>query len=541
MPARDSWVARLAPLLAFAILTAIAARPVLTQLDAVIIGSDQDVFINPWADMWTLRALTEPGTSLWFTRLLFYPEGADLHYHSFSHLTSAMSLALRPLLGALPAYNVTILLHLVLAGVAMFHFARYLTGSALAGFLAGLVFAFNWHNLWQISNPVTVSNWPLPWMGLFLLKALDRKDARYALVAALFVLLAALGSTLMLILAALWLGFVLFYALATGRLGRSALPVLGVFAAASMILALVPLLPLIGETLLRGSTSFIVGGGLPLPTDALAPLQPLWSGELGRSVHFGVAPLLLLAVALTRLRRSWPWFLLLFISYLFAIGPHPVVGDVPVDVTLPWSHAIRPLLRYPYRLNVLTALGLAVAVAYGWTALVARSGWKRGPQWMVALLLAGLIFAEYTHPPFPRRTLTVSAFYTEFLDGVPDDVALAILPTGRQEDKPYMYYQTLHGHPITGGVISRPADGTFDFIAGNALLRAGSVNWEPVPLPGDVAPALAELAAAGVGYLVLDKPLFAQTELELELWRERIAVAPVYEDDLVVVFATRPD
>jgi hypothetical protein len=538
--AAGRWATRLAPLLFFVILTAVAARPVVSQLDTVIIGSDIDAFINPWADMWTLRALRDSERSLWRTDYLFYPHGADLYFHSFSHLTSAVSLALRPLLGELPAYNLTILFHVVLSGLAMFHFGRYLTGSAVAGLLAGMVFAFNSHNIWQTAHPVLVSIWPLPWAGMFLLQAIEHQDFRRAFVAAVFVFLAALSSVLMLMLAFLWLGFVLFYALASGRLTRAVLPVVAVFGAASTVLAVIPLLPLLHEALIVGNPSFVIEVSISVPTDILAPLQSYWFGLILPSLHFGVVPLVLIFVALWRFRRAWPWVLFLVVTYLFAIGPQPIVRGTPLDIDLPWSNLVQPLLRHTHRLNVLTSGALAVLVAWGWTAVAERIDrcWWR---WPVALVLGGLIFAEYTAPAFPYRSPQVSAFYTEFLDSVPDDVAIAVLPTGRQEDKFYMYYQTLHGHKMTGGVVSRPEPGTFTFIRDNPVLRAGAVNWEPRELPTNISPALQELAAAGVGYLVLDKPLFEENELDLAQWRRAMPVDPVYEDGLVVVFPTQAD
>lgn len=535
------WFQALAPLLFFVLLTVLFAWPVVSQLDNVIIGDDQDVFINPWADWWTLQALTDPQVSLWHTDHLFYPRGINLHFHSFSHLTSIVSLALRPLLGTLAAYNATILLHLVLAGLAMFHFARYLTGSALAGLLAGIVFAFNSHNILQTSHPVLVSVWPLPWSALFLLQAIDHRDSRRALIAAGFVLIAALCSTLMLILNGLWLLFILGFALLTGRLKREALPTVVLFTLASAAFAALPLLPLLREALLDANPTFVVDAGLSTPTDVLAPVHPYWRGLFARSLHFGVVPFLLIAASLVRLRQTWPWLLFLILVYLFAIGPHPTVARQETALTLPWSYAVGPLLRHTHRLNVLMSAALAGLVAYGWTVLAAqlqRASWAR---WILVVLLAGLIFAEYSYPRLPHRPLIVSPFYTEYLDTVPDDVALAILPTGRQQDKLYMYFQTLHGHRMTNGVVSRHDPEAFSFIRNNALLRAGAVNRPADPLPEDAAPALRELAQAGVGYLVLDKSYFEQQELDIRSWRQRISVDPVFEDDLVVVFATPLD
>lgn len=528
----------LAPLLLFALLTTIVAWPVVSQLDSLIIGDDQDAYLNPWADWWTLRALTEPQTSFWYTDYLFYPRGTDLHFHSFSHLTTIVSLSLRPLFGSIGAYNVTILLHLVLAGLAMFHFARYLTDSALAGLLAGIVFAFNSHNILQTSHPVLVSVWPLPWSALFLLQAIDRRDNRRALIAAGFVFLAALCSTLMLILTGLWLLFILFFALLTGRLTRDSQRQIILFGLASAVLAALPVLPLLEEALLGANRDFVVTGVENLPADVLAPVQPYWFGLLPRSLHFGIVPLLLLGASFFRLRQTWPWLLFLLAVYLFAIGPTPVVAEEELSVNLVWSNAIRPLLRHTHRLNVLMSAGLAGLVAYGWVVVAARL--QRVPllYWLIALLLAGSIYIEYSHSRFPRRSAAVSPFYTEYLEAVPDDVALAILPTGRQQDKLYMYFQTLHGHKMTNGVVSRHDDEVFNFIRNNALLHAGAVNLSPTPFPEDGGSALSELAEAGVGFLVLDKASFEQQELDWQRWRALLPGEPVYEDDLVVVFST---
>lgn len=520
------------------LLTVVFAWPVLTQLDSVIIGDDQDVFINPWADWWTLKALTDAQISLWHTDYLFYPRGISLHFHSFSHLTTFVSLSLRPLLGSLAAYNVTILLHLVLAGLAMYHFGRYTSGSAVAGLLAGIVFAFNSHNILQTAHPVLVSVWPLPWSALFLLQAIDRRDKRYALLAAGFVLLAALCSTLMLILTGLWLLFILCFAIATGHLKREALSTVVLFGIGSAVLAALPLLPLLQEALFGANTNFVIVSGENLPSDMLAAVQPYWLGLLPRSLHFGVVPLLLLGASFFRWRETWPWLLYLLVVYLFAIGPNPVVADNEIGVSFSWSEAIRPLLRHTHRLNVLMSTALASLVAYGWVAVAARL--RRAPRlyWLIALLLAALVYVEYTQPRFPRHTAAASPFYTEYLEAAPDDVALAILPTGRQQDKRYMYFQTLHGHKMTNGVVSRHDNEAFHFMRNNPLLRAGSVNSSPLDLPDDPEPALQELATAGIGYLVLDKEYFEQQELYLPRWRALMSNAPVYEDDLVLVYAT---
>ncbi|MFZ0546244.1 MAG: hypothetical protein WAM60_12435, partial [Candidatus Promineifilaceae bacterium] len=125
----------------------------MANLNSVIIGDDNDVYINPWDDWWTAKAISDPDISLWKTDYLFYPKGANLVYHSFSHLNTLVSLGLRPFLGTFPAYNITMLINLVLNGFSMFQLARYLTKSTIAALLAGIVFAFNSQVIYQICHP----------------------------------------------------------------------------------------------------------------------------------------------------------------------------------------------------------------------------------------------------------------------------------------------------------------------------------------------------------------------------------------------------
>jgi hypothetical protein len=60
------------------------------------------------------------------------------------------------------------------------------------------------------------------------------------------------------------------------------------------------------------------------------------------------------------------------------------------------------------------------------------------------------------------------------------------------------------------------------------------VDMEPVPVPGDPVAALQQLAEANVGYFIIDKTL---TE-DLDVWRVNLPLAPVFEDDFLLVYST---
>jgi hypothetical protein len=532
-------------LLLFLLLTIIASWNVITDLNGVIIGADNDVYINPWADWWTYRALTEADISLWQTDVMYYPLGADLTFHSFSHLNTAVSLGLRPFLGVLPAYNITILLNYVLAGLSMYHLGRYMTGSTVAGILAGIVFAFNSHNLYQSAHPVLVSIWCFPWVTLYFIRAMRENSLKLAFIAAIFVFLGALTSTILIILMVFWVGLLLLFMLFSNQFPRPNWRVILVFSVASGLFILPTVFPLLKDAIAGNNSTFIIDPENSIRTDMATFFVPHWYVWLIRGLYLGIMPFFLMMLAYGRQRKQARlWFLLTIVAYLFAIGPSPDMFGYQYSFILPWTLPIAPILRNMYRMSILMSLGVAMVAAYGWLGLRQSLTSNSKRIAITAVLVGSAIFFEYTAVPFRSTPATVSKFYSEYLADVPQEVAIANLPTGRQQDKRYMYYQTIHEQPMTGGVVSRAGEDVFRFIKENALLRAGAVNMRPVPFPINAEQALAQLAEANVGFLVIDKALLNEafreknSLLDLEDWREAMPIDPIYEDDLLLVFAT---
>ncbi|MCP4417525.1 MAG: hypothetical protein GY805_12950, partial [Chloroflexi bacterium] len=284
-------------LLLFLLLTIIASWNVVTDLNGVIIGDDNDVYINPWADWWTYRALTEDDISLWQSDDMYYPIGADLTFHSFSHLNTAVSLALRPFTSTLPAYNITILLNYVLAGLSMFHLGRYMTGSTVAGILAGIVFAFNSHNLYQSAHPVLISIWCFPWMTLYFIRAVRENSHKLALIAAFFVFLGAITSTILIILMVFWVGLLLLFMLFSNQFPRPNWHIVLIFGIASGLFILPTVFPLLKDAIAGSNSTFIIDPEQSVRTDMATFFIPHWYAWLKRSLYLGIVPFYLAMVA----------------------------------------------------------------------------------------------------------------------------------------------------------------------------------------------------------------------------------------------------
>ena len=354
--------------------------------------------------------------------------------------------------------------------------------------------------------------------------------------AAFFVVLAAAASTLLLLLMGIWLLILGAYQLLARKWTLRSWRVLSGFSLMSLALSLPFLFPLLREAI-QGNDSFVIAN----PTDSIAmeiiaPLVPHWFLWFKRGLYIGLLPGILLIHAVRENRAARPWFALFLGAFLFAIGPRPSFFGFELGVTLPWSWVIAPILRNTYRVNVFFAFALAMLVALGWIAYRRRLHSSSRRRTLVAVSVTLLLLIDYLLAPIPFTVINVSPFYTEYLERIPDDVALATVPFGRQEGKQHLFYQTFHGHKITGGFIARPAAETLSFILDNPLLKAGAVDLEPTPIPSRPLPHLKELANANIGYLVIDKT----EKNDVGAWRRAIPLRPTYEDEFVLVYETEP-
>jgi hypothetical protein len=100
-----------------------------------------------------------------------------------------------------------------------------------------------------------------------------------------------------------------------------------------------------------------------------------------------------------------------------------------------------------------------------------------------------------------------------------------------------MFFQTIHGHKIVDGAISRPPDDKYAFVDASPLLGPLRAGVAPDPHL-DVKKELATLDAQGIRYIVLHKPLIRPDQLET--WRKRLAcLGPsFYEDEWLIAYRT---
>jgi hypothetical protein len=537
----------------YACLTIVMTWPLVLRLNSHFAGQDIDVWINTWVTWWTGKAISE-GQNLYYTRLMFYPHGVSLAFHSFSHVNTALALLLRSWLGDLGAHNVTILLAHALSGYAMFCLVRYLARSLVGAFFAGLVFAFFPYRMAESVHPVLISTQWMPLFFLFLLRLVKEGHKRDIVPAALFFVLTALSSWHLMVFTVLPSTIYLCYLVAVEHWRPSRAMVLNLVALAVLIcIVLAPALyPLVWEQLSTSRSymgvSLETGRGNDLAAFIIpakehpvlgALVEPVYERiRILRSTYLGVTVIGLSVVAsLVDWKRARFWIMLTLLSILFSVDPDVRIGGHALGIRVPWSAPIVWLLRRPFRFGLLIGFALAVTSGLGLSAALRGVSRNRpGIRWLVAGGAMILLVFEYLYFPFPTTPASVPEFYYN-LSALPGEGAVLELPMGRQRSKLYMYYQTVHNRPVVEGHISRTPEEAYAFIEATPVLRSFRACRDWILPPGDLSPLLDALGESGVEYAVLHKQL--ATPGSLDLWMNVRTIDPDYEDEQIAVYDTR--
>lgn len=558
---------------AYALVVGLMTYPAVLHLSDRLIGNNVDNWIYYWNNWWLRQALAG-GSDWFFTPYLFFPAGASLVAHANSVWNSLVALAMTPALGAVAAYNLSVLFGLWLGALGMHGLMRELTGSAAASFLSGFVFAFAPYHLTQTLAHLHLGSiqwWPF--FALFLERAIRQRRLRDAAWAGVFAGLTLWAGFQLALLLGIWaLVRIAWHALLESRAGGAQrlawlLKACAVCAAVALAVSLPLALPLIGDwqEVTRAAGSF--DASATGQTDLLAYfLPPTYNPIAGPAVvetyerfvanraympYLGYAALGLSLLAVLKHRREASFWALSG-SVWIALAAGSVLrigGELFPGVPMPYRMVggVFPLsaVRVSDRFNLLLVFSLAVLTGLGAAWL-----WSRR-RWLLALP-ALLIVVEYIYLPFPMWELPrTSSFYAR-LAQEPATQAVVDYPMDYTLTKLRLYDQTLHGKPMAQGHVSRYTLDDYAFLVEQPLLRSLYRAAEKPPelsaalsekvadaaasLPA-LGPALRSLAARGVRYLLVHKD--ALDENEADALDRALPLTPIYEDDLLAVYDFR--
>lgn len=572
MTSAQGAVRRLLPAFAAALLGLAVFGPGLREGATAFLGREH---VDAWGTQWFYwyvgrqLGLKEP---LGHTDLLFHPWGKEVYLHTGANVLDAvLAWPLRRALGPVVGYDVFVLLIVVTNGLAMRSLLREQVREPSAVALGALLFALNPFVLLELRDgrptqallAFVVLFWR-DWLAMD-----DDRRPRRAVLAGLQLALAGLTYWYYALFCGIAAAVVALWRTARGPTRREVF-VRHALAGGVALLAVAPFaLPM-----MRAAD---VPGLLDVSTWTLASWTPTtregtdigvyvfdprrWvSGFYARAAAGGLRfiaedrTVLLTQVALgaaglwaaPRGRRG-ALVALLAVGFAVAIGPSVDLGvDVPNVVYLGLVHGFRVFRRlwWPSRALLLAQLGLGVLAAWAF-ARAARRPAAGVAVGLVAVAAWGLELRRGGLLPLPTWSADIPAAYRCLGDAA--EGAVIELPYAHTQA--HLYYQTVHGRPIFGGMVEdNPVFAPAEQIAARTTNTFLAVLFDQAD-EAEAAPAYAEAdrqAVHDLGYrwVVLDKRAFAGPRRggPERLRRARrtfgdLLGAPVYEDDTTALFA----
>jgi hypothetical protein len=550
------------PLLIYTLLTLGMTYPAIINLSNQVLGNSRDTWIFWWNNWWVKRALTAGG-NVYYTKHLFFPQGVELTYHSFSWLNTALWLILEPLTGDIAAYNITVLWVFPLAGWGMECLVREMTGSRNAAFIAGLIYAFIPYRFSQYNHPHLMGTQWIPFYTLFFLRAIREGHWQDTSLATLFLVLTALVGWNLFIYSAIWTAWLAVFVWLQGqaRVRQSLSVSLIIFLISGVILS--PLLvPMLAGRFGRVDTLGNVPKGIEQQqTDLImyllpSNIHPLWGegidtlydhlvkpNEPRRPVYLGYTVMALVGYGLLRkgVRKRRLWWVSIAFWWIMALGAFlKFKGKTYYSIPLPYYPLSRlyvfKLLKMPDRYNLMLSLPLAVIVGYATKDLFGRLG--KSLRATALVIISSLILFEYLGVPLEMQTPKIRSFYRQIAQEQ-GEFGIVELPIDfHRTAKKYMLYQTVHGHPIVEGHVSRRPAAATTFMESHPLLRSLYQTHEMDLNLTDVSRQLRHLRDVGFRYVIIHKQFIDRAHVTR--WRNYLTMKPRHEDDDLVVFPPPP-
>jgi hypothetical protein len=507
----------------FILLTAAMTWPQVLHLSTRA-AQHHDVYFNLWRLRWVAHALANAPATL-FDGNIFYPERRALTLSDAMLVEGVVGapllwLGLPPVL----VHNLLLLGAIVASAVGIFVLARHLTGSAGAGIVAGVVFAFVPYRFEHYMHMELQWIMWVPWAFWSLQRTFETASPKYGLLTGIFVSLQMLSCIYYGAFLVILLGVVTL-CLAVAALGRRLLPVAAALAAGALLAATVcgayalPYLATKDRTGGRSEHEVQMFSARPSSYLVATPDNLMWGhafagrGRPERRLFPGLLAVILAVTGL--LLRAPPPIALAclagaILAFELSLGLSGYSFRLLYD-HVPLFHGFRAIAR----MGIFTVFFVAVLAAFGYSALSEALG-RRGNS-VLAFLVVAILLMEYRVSPLVLVPYTNHAppLYA-WLAGQPRGVVAELPMAPRQmlsSDAEYAYMSTFHWQPIVNGYSG--------FHPASYLGRAEALRH----FPNDSA--IARLRADGVGYLVLHLERFAadQRVLMLEIITRRHRMA----------------
>jgi hypothetical protein len=423
----------------------------------------QDVFFNMWRLEWVAHALAT-GPHRLFDANIFFPEPRTLTYSDAMLVEGAIAAPL--IYAGLPpvlVHNLLLLGAIVASGLGMFTLVRYLTGSAAAALVAGVVFCFAPYRFEHFMHMELQWAMWMPWAFWALHRTLDTGDVRFGIAIGGFVALQMLSSIYYGIFLATLLPFAAALLFVADR--RASAAHAGRALAAGAVVATV----VCGAYAVPYARTHAQVGDRPVdelsrysarPSNYLiaTPDNRFYGGRVARrsAPERRLFPgLLAVTLALAGLftrrapARQLVYLLALVVAFELSLG----LGGYSFSFLYTYVPAFRSL-RSLARVAIFVLMFLAVLAGYGYAAIA--DGRPRIARLAIfTLVLAGLIVEYAVRPlelvPYPNTAPALYSFLATQPRGVVAEFPVPQANALPGPDPAYAYASTFHWFPLVNG------------------------------------------------------------------------------------------
>lgn len=557
MPASNKLRLHLLVIAACSVIAILMTYPLITRFTTHTVGGEGDDMIFLWNLWWAKHSLLDLKTNPFRTDYIFYPYDVGLLWHAFTFLNGLLSIPLQYVFNLPTVSNLLMLFSFVLSGFGAFLLIDYFLKDWKSSFVGALIFAFA--PVRSLTTSLSLVQW-MPFYALYLFKTFDHKKGyvKHALAAGIMLGFNFLSEynyfMFMLLLTAIFC----IYHMVRNR---------GSFSSVLMRVSLIAIfsLPFVAAPiLLSGENLFLSGGYYYAPPELIgrhsaADVPGLLLDRFGFYRDFkkdddfsylGIGAVILSALGWLKYRRSAPqtafWLIIFLVFTVFSLGHYPTFFQSEIKIPLPYKiipHLpVLKNIRIPVRLLIVSALALSVLSAYGIRALTDKLG--KG----VVFLILPLILLDSSKVPLQLFDCRVPTFYSRIAE---DESAQAILevPLNIRTGTDFigsnratgMYYQSVHGKKIFGGVLSRQPVVVIISHYNLPLIRniiLNQFNYPPYRADLDRQLSSDVVDLFGIDYIVFYKNAFRSKAANAFI-KSAIPATVFYEDDKQVVYKTR--
>ena len=453
-------------------------------------SSGNDVWYELW-EGWYGGQILSGRADLFYTDLLFYPDGASLIYHQHTVPHMLLYQVLRLLLPISNAYNLAFLLTLLANAAATYVCANLFVKdrwiSLFAAAFVGICITLRAKTDAQFWTYYT-----LPLAIYFLHRAITERNIRFAIASGIAVALTVYIGFYLLVCLALTVGiYGLYLALSRWRdpsFWQMAL-IAGFVCAAISAPRLVPMLTNQEQV----ESLFEFRSYWDERSNDLFNFiaHPIFYHKEQNQAYLGAVPILLACLGLAmvdRRSRLYHWLLILFLFIVLRLGTYLTINGIEFrDILLPkhyLNHWFPEVFRGFANNNhwVLgTLLPLAIMACYGLRILLRSTALR--PKAVIIVALIALVSIEHYHRPINRQIVSEeSVAFVDWLKTEEEGEAIKLIHVPMNTTflrRYYNFLQMLTGYPQVEGSINRVLPAAYNYINDNLLLGTW-INGEAV-------------------------------------------------------------